>query len=157
MRRPAIRRLVDWARGEIAEARGLDDVALGHFLGAAPGRGEVENEAVGHWAGLLVHRAGRALREAGRCQEAEQWLRRFDEEPELFRFLTERISADSHIPMMRAWYDLGVCRYEQGDEQGALEYFEKLLSYWSTPDPAFPEIEDAVARYEALTGKRWGE
>ncbi len=157
LRRPRMRRVVDWARGEIAEARGLDDVALEHFLAAAPGRGEVENETVGHWAGFLVHRAGRALREAGKCQEAQQWLRRFDEEPELFRFLTERISADSHIPMMRAWYDLGVCRYEQGDEQGAREYFEKLLSYWSTPDPAFPEIEDALARYEALTGKRWGE
>ena len=58
---------------------------------------------------------------------------------------------------VRAWYDLGRCREAQADRDGAREYYERFLSHWTTPDHAFPEIADALRRYESLTGETWGE
>ena len=150
---PAIRRLIDWVEAEIAWAGGDRETALARIDRAAPRRGETETEEVALVAGTLVQRAARMNREAGRRAEAEAWCRRFEDEPGLLRFAA--IIPGFWMPEIRSWYDLGRCREEAGDETGALELYRRFLSCWSEPDEGFPEIADALARFERLAGTPW--
>ena len=46
-----------------------------------------------------------------------------------------------------------MCEEELGNDAQALGYYERFLASWSMPDAAFPEIADALVRYQSLTGE----
>ena len=107
------------------------------------------------WTAFLIQRAGRALCDAGRYEEAERWLARFEEEPYSWFFAEHHQAV---VPRIRALWDMAVCRDGLGDLDGALAYLERFLEHWPEPDDlAAPEIEEALFFYETLAGKRWGE
>ena len=87
------------------------------------------------WGAFLVHRLGRALREVNRWEEAERWLLRLEQ--------NVWIMPESMVSKRRAMWDLALCRDAQGDVDGAIEYLNRFLRYWHTPDTAFPEIQEA--------------
>jgi hypothetical protein len=84
---------------------------------------------------------------AGQFQGAEHWLDRFERDRGYY--------STRMVSKIRAWYDLARCREAAGDRDGALGWYRKFLSRWSTPDEAAPEIEDALRRFEVLAGKPW--
>ena len=144
---PLAPRLYKWAEGEIAHARNQEEEAVQRFREAAPELGEPESAAVGWWTGFLVHRVGRALRELERYAEAQSWLIRFEQEQGIW------IDINSFVPKRRALWDLALCRDAQGDSERAIEYLERFLRYWHTPDPYYPEIQEALDMYQGIFGR----
>ncbi|MGH7150403.1 MAG: hypothetical protein ACREIU_06890, partial [Planctomycetota bacterium] len=148
---PSVRRLAEWAQGEVFLAKGSTAEALERFAAAAPEPGKAESVEVAHLAGFLVERAARAHHEGGRFPEAEAFLERLGRTSG-WSLLG---SGALHAAQIRSGYDEARCLEERGDRARALEAYARFLRRWSTPDPAAPEVEEALRRYSRLSGSPW--
>ncbi|HKB16565.1 MAG TPA: hypothetical protein VKF62_10895, partial [Planctomycetota bacterium] len=148
---PSVRRLAEWAQGEVLLAKGSTAEALERFAAAAPEPGKAESVEVAHLAGFLVERASRAHLGAGRFPEAEALLERLGRTSAWFVLGAGAL----HAAQVRSGYDEARCLEERGDRARSIEAYARFLRRWSTPDPAAPEVEEALRRYAGLAGSPW--
>ncbi len=148
---PSVRRLAEWAQGEVLLAKGSTAEALARFAAAAPEPGKAESVEVALLAGFLVERAARAHLEAGSFPEAEALLGRLGRTSGWFL-----LGAGALQPaQIRSAYDEARCLEERGDKSRSTEAYARFLGRWSTPDPGAPEVEEALRRYARLAGSPW--
>ena len=114
-------------RGRIDELAGNYDSAVEHF-----------REAMALDPGRNLHlETGRALRAAGRIQEAESELR------EALR----RVPANPH-----AHLEMALLLEANGDIEGAREHVRSALTAWEPADESFEPAREARAKLAALSG-----
>ncbi|HET6202748.1 MAG TPA: serine/threonine-protein kinase [Planctomycetota bacterium] len=148
---PSVRRLADWAQGEILLAKGSAPGALGRFDAAAPEPGKAESVDVAHLAGFFVERAARAHLEEGDFDAAQALLQRLTRTSGWFL-----LGAGALAPaQVRSDYDEARCLEERGSKERAREAYARFLRRWPAPDPAAPEVEEALRRYARLAGSPW--